>query len=47
MKYEVPELKVIEFDVADVIQTSDGGAGGNNELPPWFPPAPTSLDEDF
>lgn len=45
MEYEAPKLEVIELDVVDIIQTSgDGGAGGENELPPYFP---TTLDADY
>lgn len=35
MKYEAPELELIEFDVDDIILTSDSqtGGGGENELP--------------
>ena len=29
MKYTRPELEIIELDVLDVIQTSNGGEGGN------------------
>ncbi len=52
MKYEAPELKAIELDTVDVIQTS-GGTGSDrdpNELPglPIRPPVqPTSMDEQF
>ena len=42
MQYEAPKLEVIELDETDIIQTSSEiGAGGDNELPPY---TPTSLD---
>lgn len=41
MQYEAPKLEVIELDETDIIQTSEIGAGGDNELPPYIP---TSLD---
>ncbi len=38
MKYETPEIKVIEIDAGDIIQTSGIlGGGGENETP--FNPA--------
>ncbi len=30
MKYTKPELEIMELDVVDVIQTSNGGEGGNS-----------------
>lgn len=45
MKYETPELEVIEFEVADVILTSYEGESGDrdeNELPGL--PLASSLD---
>ncbi len=34
MKFEAPTIDIIEFDIVDIIQTSDiGGGGGPNETP--------------
>ena len=41
MKYEAPEIKIIEIDVEDIIQTS--GAGGENETP-FNPANPASIE---
>ncbi len=51
MKYETPEITVIQLDATDIIQTSGnagggstgGGAGGQNETP--FNPVSTGLDQ--
>ncbi len=47
MKYEAPQLEVIEFETSDIIQTSGNeniGGGGPNETP--FNPASVSLELD-
>ncbi len=48
MKYEAPELKVVELDTVDVIQTSGGVENDRdpNELP-GLPIRPRSMDEKY
>ncbi len=46
MKYETPEIKVIEIDVEDIIQTSSAGlGGGENETP--LNPVTLTYDSDL
>ena len=48
MKYETPELKIINFDVTDIIQTSGIVPPGQNDTP-FLPniPKTTELDDSF
>ena len=44
MKYEAPELDIIELDAVDIIQTSGDGPG-ENETP--FNPASNSIEHSY
>lgn len=33
-KFEAPEIEIILLSVQDILTTSNGGSGGEDELPP-------------
>lgn len=47
MKYERPELDIVEFEVVDVIQTSAGITDEEEDKLPFLPATASELDKKF